>query len=163
MKPPLVNSPQSAIRNPQSAILQMRGITKSFPGARALAGVDFAARRGEVHALVGENGAGKSTLMKILAGVVRKDGGEISFDGREINPQNAAAAQALGVSLVHQELSLAPNLTVAENIFVRREPRRRSHLRVARPDRPRQIQRRELGGPPWRDSGACRIDRFGAH
>jgi ABC-type sugar transport system ATPase subunit len=124
MKSPLVKSPQSAIRNPQSAILQMLGITKSFPGARALAGVDFAARRGEVHALVGENGAGKSTLMKILAGVVRKDGGEISFDGREINPQNAAEAQALGVSLVHQELSLAPNLTVAENIFVRREPRR---------------------------------------
>src|SRR5262245_29273065 len=124
MKPPLANSPQSAIRNPQSAILQMRGITKSFPGARALSGVDFDARRGEVHALVGENGAGKSTLMKILAGVVTKDGGEIIFDGREINPQNAAEAQALGVSLVHQELSLAPNLTVAENIFVRREPRR---------------------------------------
>src|SRR5262245_28212224 len=110
--------------NDQPNILEMRGITKSFPGARALAGVDFAALRGEVHALVGENGAGKSTLMKILAGVVRKDGGEISFDGREINPQNAAEAQALGVSLVHQELSLAPNLTVAENIFVRREPRR---------------------------------------
>src|SRR5262249_62060921 len=110
--------------DPQSAIIQMSGITKPFPGARALAGVDFAARRGAVHALVGENGAGKSTLMKILAGVVRKDGGEISFDGREINPQNAAEAQALGVSLMHQELSLAPNLTVAENIFVRREPRR---------------------------------------
>src|SRR5262252_8470340 len=115
---------QSAIGDPQSAILQMRGITKSYPGAKALAGVDFEARRGEVHALVGENGAGKSTLMKVLAGVVRKDGGEIFFDGREINPQNAAEAQALGVSLVHQELSLAPNLTVAENIFVRREPRR---------------------------------------
>ncbi|MGH9769722.1 MAG: sugar ABC transporter ATP-binding protein, partial [Blastocatellia bacterium] len=120
----LVNSLQSAIRNPQSAILVMRGITKSFPGAQALAGVDFTVRRGEIHALVGENGAGKSTLMKILAGVVPKDGGEIIFDGREINPQNAAEAQALGVSLVHQELSLAPNLTVAENIFVRREPRR---------------------------------------
>jgi ABC-type sugar transport system ATPase subunit len=124
MKSPLVNPPQSAIRNPQSAILQMRGIAKSFPGAQALAGVDFAVRRGEIHALVGENGAGKSTLMKILAGVVAKDGGEIVFDGREIDPQNAAEAQALGVSLVHQELSLAPNLTVAENIFVRREPRR---------------------------------------
>jgi ABC-type sugar transport system ATPase subunit len=110
--------------NDQSTILEMRGITKSFPGAKALAGVDFEARRGEVHALVGENGAGKSTLMKILAGVVAKDSGEIIFDGREINPQNAAEAQALGVSLVHQELSLAPNLTVAENIFVRREPRR---------------------------------------
>ncbi len=108
----------------QSTVLQMRGITKSFPGAQALAGVDFAVRRGEIHALVGENGAGKSTLMKILAGIVAKDGGEIIFDGREINPQNAGEAQALGVSLVHQELSLAPNLTVAENIFVRREPRR---------------------------------------
>ncbi|MGE0131591.1 MAG: sugar ABC transporter ATP-binding protein [Blastocatellales bacterium] len=115
---------QSAIRNPQSAILRMRGVTKSFPGAQALAGVDFSVRRGEIHALVGENGAGKSTLMKILAGVVAKDGGEIIFDGCEINPQNAAEAQSLGVSLVHQELSLAPNLTVAENIFVRREPRR---------------------------------------
>ena len=115
---------QSAIRNPQSAILQMRGIAKSFPGAQALAGVDFAVRRGEIHALVGENGAGKSTLMKILAGVVAKDGGEMIFDDREINPQTAAEAQALGISLVHQELSLAPNLTVAENIFVRREPRR---------------------------------------
>src|SRR5262245_33732438 len=124
MKPPIANSPQSAIRNPQSALLRMRGITKSFPGAQALAGVDFAVRRGEIHALVGENGAGKSTLMKILAGVVGKDGGEIVFDGREINPLNAAEAQALGVSLVHQELSLAPNLTVAENIFVRHEPRR---------------------------------------
>ncbi|MCG3163728.1 MAG: Ribose import ATP-binding protein RbsA [Acidobacteria bacterium] len=114
----------SAIRNPQSAILLMRGVTKSFPGAQALAGVDFTLRRGEIHALVGENGAGKSTLMKILAGVVAKDDGEIIFDGGEINPQNAAEAQSLGVSFVHQELSLAPNLTVAENIFVRREPRR---------------------------------------
>jgi ABC-type sugar transport system ATPase subunit len=114
----------SAFRIPHSSFLQMRDIAKSFPGAQALAGVDFAAQRGEIHALVGENGAGKSTLMKILAGVVTKDAGEIIFDGREINPQKAAEAQALGVSLVHQELSLAPNLTVAENIFVRREPRR---------------------------------------
>jgi len=113
-----------AFHIPHSAFLLMRGIAKSYPGAQALAGVDFAVRRGEIHALVGENGAGKSTLMKILAGVVIKDEGEIIFDGREINPQNAAEAQALGVSLVHQELSLAPNLTVAENIFVRREPRR---------------------------------------
>jgi ribose transport system ATP-binding protein len=115
---------QSIISESQSAILAMRGIEKSFPGVRALGGVDFTLRRGEVHALVGENGAGKSTLMKILAGVVTKDAGEIVFDGRSINPQNPAEAQALGISLVHQELSLAPNLTVAENIFVRREPRR---------------------------------------
>src|SRR4030095_3092236 len=118
----MIEQPQN--QKSQSEILQMRGITKSFPGAQALAGVDFAVRRGEIHALVGENGAGKSTLRKILAGVAPKDGGEIVCDGREINPQNAAEAQALGVSLVHQELSLAPNLTVAENIFVRREPRR---------------------------------------
>ncbi|MCI0391108.1 MAG: sugar ABC transporter ATP-binding protein [Acidobacteria bacterium] len=108
----------------QSAILKMRGITKSFPGVQALAGVDFAVSRGEIHALVGENGAGKSTLMKVLAGVVTKDDGQIFFDGREINPRTPAEAQALGISLVYQELSLAPNLTVAENIFVRREPNR---------------------------------------
>src|SRR5581483_8771419 len=95
-----------------SPLLELRGIVKSFPGVRALAGVDFAVRAGEVHALLGENGAGKSTLMKIIS------------DGREINPQSPAEAQALGISIVHQELSLAPNLTVAENIFVRREPRR---------------------------------------
>jgi ribose transport system ATP-binding protein len=115
---------QSAIPESPSALLEMRGIVKAFPGVLALAGVDFAVRRGEIHALVGENGAGKSTLMKILAGVVTKDDGRVVFDGREINPQNPAEAQALGVSLVHQELSLAPNLTVAENIFVRREMRR---------------------------------------
>lgn len=110
--------------NDQDAILQMRSITKAYPGAQALAGVDFAAQRGEIHALMGENGAGKSTLMKILAGVVAKDEGEILLDGRAVNPQTPAEAQALGVSLVHQELSLAPNLSVAENIYVRREPRR---------------------------------------
>ncbi len=110
--------------NQGTTLLEMRGMTKSFPGVLALAGVDFELRGGEIHALVGENGAGKSTLMKILAGVVTKDEGEIIFNGRQIAPQNPAEAQALGISLVHQELSLAPNLTVAENIFVRREPRR---------------------------------------
>ncbi len=107
-----------------SSILEMRGITKTYPGVQALERVDFSVQRGEIHALVGENGAGKSTLMKILAGVVGRDDGEIVFDGREINPKTPAEAQGLGISLVHQELSLAPNLTVAENIFVRREPSR---------------------------------------
>jgi ribose transport system ATP-binding protein len=106
----------------EQPILQMRGISKSFPGVQALAGVDFSVRRGEIHALVGENGAGKSTLMKVLAGAETKDAGEIIFDGQLISPSNPAEAQAQGISLVHQELSLAPNLT--ENIFVRREPRR---------------------------------------
>jgi ABC-type sugar transport system ATPase subunit len=106
----------------KTTLLELRGITKSFPGVRALSGVDFTVRAGEAHALLGENGAGKSTLMKILAGIVRKDSGEILFDGQEINPQTPAEAQSLGISIVHQELSLAPNLTVAENIFVRREP-----------------------------------------
>src|SRR5262245_19210194 len=108
----------------EQPILQMRGIAKSFPGVQALAGVDFYVRRGEIHALVGENGAGKSTLMKILAGAGTRDAGEIIFDGHPISPDNPAKAQSLGISLVHQELSLAPNFTVAENIFVRREPRR---------------------------------------
>jgi ABC-type sugar transport system ATPase subunit len=108
--------------NKEAPLLDMRGITKAFPGVRALAGVDLMVRAGEVHALVGENGAGKSTLMKILAGVLSKDEGEIIFEGHRIQPQTPAEAQALGISLVHQELSLAPNLTVAENIFVRHEP-----------------------------------------
>ena len=107
-----------------ASLLELRGITKSFPGVRALAGVDFTVLPGEVHALLGENGAGKSTLMKILSGIVRRDEGAIIFGGREINPHTPAEAQDCGISIVHQELSLAPNLTVAENIFVRREPRR---------------------------------------
>jgi len=106
----------------QAPALEMRGITKSFAGNTVLAGVSLTARAGEVHALVGENGAGKSTLMKILAGVHQPDAGEILIDGEPRVFARPADALARGVAMIYQELSLAPHLTVAENIFLGREP-----------------------------------------
>nr|PZN53555.1 MAG: D-xylose ABC transporter ATP-binding protein [Chloroflexota bacterium] len=103
----------------------MEGIEKSFPGVHALSQCQFELRAGEVHALVGENGAGKSTLMKILAGVYSKDAGRIFYRGREVDIPNPRAAQLLGISMIHQELNLMPHLTVAQNIFIGREPRQR--------------------------------------
>lgn len=104
--------------------LEMRGIDKSFAGNIVLSNVGFAAQSGEVHALVGENGAGKSTLMKILSGVHQPDAGEIAIDGKPVHFSRPADALAAGVAMIYQELSLAPHLTVAENIFLGREPRR---------------------------------------
>src|SRR6478735_6262276 len=105
-------------------LLQMRGVRKTFPGVRALDGVDFFARRGEVHALMGENGAGKSTLIKVLTGVYRRDGGEALLDGVSIDPRTPAEAQNLGISTVYQEVNLVPTLSVAENLFLGRLPKR---------------------------------------
>ncbi|MFN0085166.1 MAG: sugar ABC transporter ATP-binding protein [Blastocatellia bacterium] len=106
----------------QAPALEMREITKSFAGNTVLTGVTVKARAGEVLALVGENGAGKSTLMKILAGVHHPDGGRILIDGQEVALARPADAHAAGVAMIYQELSLAPHLTVAENIFLGREP-----------------------------------------
>jgi ribose transport system ATP-binding protein len=107
------------------ALVQMEGIEKSFPGVRALDGCRFELRPGEVHALVGENGAGKSTLMKVLAGVYAHDAGVVRVKGRAVEIPSPRAAQLLGIGMIHQELNLMPHLTVAQNIFVGREPRRR--------------------------------------
>jgi ribose transport system ATP-binding protein len=109
-------------------ILTLEGITKTFPGVLALDQCQFELRAGEVHALVGENGAGKSTLMKVLAGVYKKDAGHIHYKGREVDIPNPRAAQLLGISMIHQELNLMPHLTVAQNIFIGREPRSRVHI-----------------------------------
>lgn len=103
----------------------MEGITKSFPGVKALQDVSFDVARGEIHALVGENGAGKSTLMKILTGALAKDEGRIFLRGKEVDINSPATAQALGISMIHQELSLVPFRTVGENIYLGREPRGR--------------------------------------
>jgi ABC-type sugar transport system ATPase subunit len=111
-----------------SILLEMTGITKSFPGVKALSGVDFRLRAGEVHALIGENGAGKSTLIKILTGVHRKDAGEIQLNGQTIEPTSSLDAQKLGISSIYQELNLIPSLSVAENVFIGREPRNRFGL-----------------------------------
>ncbi len=104
-------------------LVVMDGIDKSFPGVHALENCSFDLRAGEVHALVGENGAGKSTLMKVLAGVYSKDAGRILLRGKEVNLSNPRAAQQHGISMIHQELNLMPHLTVAQNIFIGREPR----------------------------------------
>jgi len=100
------------------AILELRGITKRFPAVTALDRVDFDVRAGEVHALLGENGAGKSTLMKILDGVHRADEGHIFLEGERIDPENPLDAKSKGIVLIHQELSLVPAMTVADNIFL---------------------------------------------
>lgn len=104
-------------------LLVMEEIDKSFPGVRALDQARFELRAGEVHALIGENGAGKSTLMKVLAGVYSKDGGRIIYQGKEVDIPNPRVAQDLGISMIHQELNLMPHLTLAQNVFVGREPR----------------------------------------
>lgn len=106
----------------QAMLLEMRAISKHFGGVRALDGVDFDLRAGEVHILVGENGAGKSTLMKILAGAHRADAGEILLNGEPVQINLPIDAQRNGVAIVYQEFALAPALTVAENIFLGREP-----------------------------------------
>ncbi len=106
------------------ALLRMEGITKAFGTARALDGVDLSLQRGEVHALVGENGAGKSTLIKIMTGAYHRDAGEMWLDGEPVNFDTPAQAQAAGVCAVHQEIHLLSHRTVAENVYLGREPRR---------------------------------------
>ncbi len=103
-------------------VLSMRGISKYFPGVRALQNVDFTLRRGEIHALMGENGAGKSTLIKVITGVYPKDDGHMFVDGYadEINIRSPQDAQNHGISTVYQEITLCPNLTVAENMYIGR-------------------------------------------
>lgn len=107
-------------------LLRMENIDKIFPGVKALSGVNLVLESGELHALIGENGAGKSTLMKILAGVHRKDAGEIFVNGNKIDELDPDLALRLGISIIYQEFNLFPDLTVAENIFIRREPKNKS-------------------------------------
>jgi len=109
----------------EKAILRMNGIVKRYPGVLALDKVDFDLRAGEVHALVGENGAGKSTLMKVLSGAIPMDAGEIYLDGQNMEILSPHHAQQLGISMIYQEFNLSPYLSVAENIFLGREPLRR--------------------------------------
>ena len=108
----------------QNEILTMKGITKTFPGVKALSNVDFKLCKGDIHALMGENGAGKSTLIKVLTGIYPFDAGEITMDGRPMVNRSPQDAQNNGISTVYQEVNLCPNLTVAENLFIGREPRK---------------------------------------
>ena len=109
---------------PDQPLLQLRGVTKRFPGVTALSGVDFSVRSGEIHALLGENGAGKSTLIKVLTGVHPADAGELSLGDQPIRPTSPKEAELAGISTVYQEVNLVPALSVAENIALGRQPGR---------------------------------------
>lgn len=125
----------------QDVILQVRGVSKRFPGIVALDNVDFDVRRGEVHVLLGENGAGKSTLMKILSGAYRKDEGEILIDGQPVEIKDARHAQDLGIAIIYQTFNQVPHLNVAENIYLGRE---KTHLGLIDYDDMYQRAQREL-------------------
>jgi len=109
-------------------ILEFQNISKSFVGVKALSDVSFSVREGEVHALLGENGAGKSTLMKILSGAYMRDAGKVFLDGQEIQVKNTKESERLGISIIYQELNLIPELSVAENIFLDRQPKRNGFI-----------------------------------
>jgi len=109
-------------------LLEMQGIGKTFPGVRALEGVQLTIKEGQVHALLGENGAGKSTLIKILSGAYRKDEGQILFEGQPVEIRGPHDAQALGISTIYQEFNLARDLSVAENVFLGHLPTRRGRV-----------------------------------
>jgi simple sugar transport system ATP-binding protein len=106
----------------QPSLLEVRGLTKNFAALRALDQVDFTLRAGEIHALLGENGAGKSTLIKVITGVLSRDAGTVSLDGTEIAPRTAREALDAGIATVYQEVNLLPNLSVAQNLYLGREP-----------------------------------------
>ncbi len=106
-------------------VLRMEGISKQFPGVKALDNVTLRVKPGEVHALVGENGAGKSTLLKILTGIIPKDSGSIMLKDREVHVDSPRTAQHLGISIIHQELATVPDLTVGQNLYLGREPRKK--------------------------------------
>ena len=113
---PLLPAPDPGV------LLEARGLTKSFPGVKALEGVSLRVRRGEVHAVVGENGAGKSTLMKVLAGLLQPDAGELVLHGAVVRLKHPHDARAHGIAMIHQELMPFPNLTIGENVFMGQEP-----------------------------------------
>ena len=144
-------------------VIRMTDIEKSFPGVRALQGVRFDLHPGEVHALMGENGAGKSTLMKILTGVYQPDGGEIVVDGASVRLPDPHAAQALGISIIHQELFLMNHLTAAQNIFIGREPRKGFGLFVdeerMRADAKAIFRRMKVDIPPAAEVGSMTVAR----
>ncbi len=121
MQIPTTNETPQANPDLGEVVLAARNVAKSFGAVRALRGVNFDVHRGQVTTLFGENGAGKSTLMKILSGVQLPTSGELILDGEPVVIQSASEARDLGISIIHQELSLAPNMTVRDNIFMGRE------------------------------------------
>ena len=135
----------------------MRGINKSFPGVRALQNVDFSLNKGEIHALMGENGAGKSTLIKVLTGVYSKDGGTINLDGKVVSIHSPQDAQNLGISTVYQEITLCPNLTVAENMFIGRGKGQITNWKKMNTDADKILQKLDIPAKATQQLASCSI------
>lgn len=155
-----MNEHSQATAAGEDVVLEARRISKSFPGVQALDEVSLTVRRGRLHALLGENGAGKSTLMNILAGVFAADGGEIVLDGRPVSFANPREAREAGIAIIFQELNLVPHLTIAQNIFLGREPLTRAGLiddaRMNR-DAAEWLRRLKLEAPPQTPVGSLRV------
>ena len=145
---PVQDAPAPPVHDRGTPLLEMRGVSKTFPGVKALNEVSLEAWGGEVLSLMGENGAGKSTLMKVLSGAYRADpGSQILIDGKPVEMTDPRVAKAHGIAIIYQELSLAPNLTVAENIYLGNEPRKGSFVdRAAMTEGCRGVLER-LGAP----------------
>ena len=143
----------------QNQVLTMRGIYKSFPGVKALQNVDFTLRAGEIHALMGENGAGKSTLIKVLTGVYDFDEGEVKMEGKTIRNHSPQDAQKNGISTVYQEVNLCPNLTVAENLYIGREPRKLGMIDWKKMNKQSQelLESLDINVPPTQNLEECSI------
>ena len=141
------------------AVLELHGIQKSFPGVKALQGVDFTLREGEIHALMGENGAGKSTLIKVITGVYTKDAGEIFLKGHEsgVNITSPQAAQDLGISTVYQEITLCPNLTVAENMYIGRGHQTITNWKKMNEDAGKILKDLEIPALPNQQLASCSL------
>ncbi|MCI2057127.1 MAG: sugar ABC transporter ATP-binding protein [Oscillibacter sp.] len=143
----------------EGAVLEMRGICKYFPGVRALQDVDFTLREGEIHALMGENGAGKSTLIKVLTGVYPKDGGEIRIKGVDgaVSIHSPQDAQNAGISTVYQEITLCPNLTVAENMYIGRTKGNLTNWKEINKGAAKILETLGIPASPRQQLGACSI------
>lgn len=142
-----------------NAVLQMRNIYKSFPGVKALQGVDFTLRKGEIHALMGENGAGKSTLIKVLTGVYGKDEGQIFLDGKdgEVAIRSPQEAQKHGISTVYQEITLCPNLSVAENMYIGRTNKIYQNWKKMNADADKILQSLDIPAKATQQLSSCSI------
>ena len=142
-----------------NAVLQMRNIHKSFPGVKALSGVDFTLRKGEIHALMGENGAGQSTLIKVLTGVYTKDEGHIYLDGheKEVQIRSPQEAQKLGISPVYQEITLCPNLSVAENMYIGRTPGAMQNWRKMNKDADKLLKSLDIPAKATQQLSTCSL------
>lgn len=143
----------------EGAVLEMRGICKYFPGVKALQNVDFTLREGEIHALMGENGAGKSTLIKVLTGVYEKDGGEIHIKGHQgaVSIRSPQEAQNAGISTVYQEITLCPNLTVAENMYIGRTKGSLTNWRKMNAGAAKLLENLGIPAKPTQQLGSCSI------